>query len=1233
MDGPRFDQLTRALATKTSRRNLLKGLVAGLAASAVSSPLRSLKSVASPSHTQHSSGRAQTSNSIAYYALGDSVASGHGLDDSGPGTCKRSQYAYPYQIAKQLSNDYGNVIFGPDHHIACSGATTADLSGQVTKVLNSLESEHYPYGQSILVTITIGANNFDWLSPGTLTKVAFFPDDWYANWISVITSQIQRDITTQVGRLVAARPNLAVVLTQYYNPLSPEYFVLDQLWRKDTSGRLYARFQQMIDALNIALVRALKPYASTGRVRAVPTIMGAFEGHGSVCGSVEASAADSWIQTPLDPQSNSLASFSGVKLLDGLGDCIHPNRRGAQEIANEAMVPIRSVASTIGIRRPTFPGIGGVPGQQAQPPSPSSQTPSQPPRCTKTVCSGQCVDLRTDRLHCGSCGNTCHDGMICQGSQCRCTGGRTECNGTCVDLATDLANCGSCGNVCGPNMTCANRACHCLPGLTDCSGTCRDLATDPENCGACGVSCNGNACVAGICTGSIEVRSGAAGAIFVLTAGPYAAVDPCAPFSTADATYNQGFYDILPNVPPGDYVLWSIFPDGYWSNPDRQLVSIYPGQRTTADIVLPSTSVTFSVVDKNGNPVSADSSWLGSASRGILINTYNNRCGSSSYFDNSYGHTLDLVPGFDDSLDGSVTIVGLPAGSYAYNTQYFDLWESPEHQAITSGTFELGNPGDVYITIPICGGYPANFEFCSHACADLATDPAHCGACGIRCDSGFCVDGVCCDTGSVDCGGVCRDLHSDANHCGSCGTACQSQPCVNGICGECGTRDSHCVDGKVCCHELCIPVDEALDQGCVVECIDGVCHCLEGRIECEGRCVDPAADLEHCGFCGMACLPDYQYCIAGECTHCPAGQNWCDGACIDILSDPLNCGGCQINCLSGGCIEGSCAPCLEHEQLCAVGCIDPMNDPEHCGGCGLVCSSGECIDGACTRDSCGSDSDCPANQSCCQRNGIGTCLDLSLYAACCDDGDCNPPDAPFNPCRTRLCPDTGEGAFFCHFPEDGPAAGEVAGWCCGGTLVPEADCCSWRALEPGFDEGSMQEPGIGCPQGEACGWSRPPAGTERTLICHQCFDDVDCGHGESCDGVLCVPAVVNVQSASTATPTPSPTPTPVATCVPGDCAALGLDCGQHDDGCGGTLDCGACCQPVTCSDLGLTCGPADDGCGGTLDCGPCCAPATCADLGQACGIADDGCGGMLDCGPCETDGSVPDDGTPAAESA
>lgn len=124
------------------------------------------------------------------------------------------------------------------------------------------------------------------------------------------------------------------------------------------------------------------------------------------------------------------------------------------------------------------------------------------------------------------------------------------------------------------------------------------------------------------------------------------------------------------------------------------------------------------------------------------------------------------------------------------------------------------------------------------------------------------------------------------------------------------------------------------------------------------------------------------------------------------------------------------------------------------------------------------------------------------------------------------------------------------------------------------------------------------------------------------------------------------------------CQDLQATCGQHGDGCGGTLDCGDCpagqscggggvanqcggatCAPKTCSQQGIQCGPAGNGCGLGIDCGPCpqgqtcggggvpgkcgnpsCIKKSCAQLGFSCGPAGDGCGGLQSCGACTKPG-------------
>lgn len=133
-------------------------------------------------------------------------------------------------------------------------------------------------------------------------------------------------------------------------------------------------------------------------------------------------------------------------------------------------------------------------------------------------------------------------------------------------------------------------------------------------------------------------------------------------------------------------------------------------------------------------------------------------------------------------------------------------------------------------------------------------------------------------------------------------------------------------------------------------------------------------------------------------------------------------------------------------------------------------------------------------------------------------------------------------------------------------------------------------------------------------------------------------------------------------CTPTTCVAQGKNCGQIDDNCGSTLQCGSCTAPQTCGGSGLAnvcgdesctpnscdsegydCGSYVDNCGNSRDCGTCtapetcggggvsnvcggeCEPTTCSREGVLCGSLDDGCGETLHCGRCtppETCGAV-----------
>ena len=126
----------------------------------------------------------------------------------------------------------------------------------------------------------------------------------------------------------------------------------------------------------------------------------------------------------------------------------------------------------------------------------------------------------------------------------------------------------------------------------------------------------------------------------------------------------------------------------------------------------------------------------------------------------------------------------------------------------------------------------------------------------------------------------------------------------------------------------------------------------------------------------------------------------------------------------------------------------------------------------------------------------------------------------------------------------------------------------------------------------------------------------------TCPASVSVPSgQTSVNFTATTSPPPQDTVSMNAACLNGQCYNMTLyvtaacvpavcmtgNCGSMGNGCGGTLNCGACpsgqvctnntcnlpCTPTTCAAQGKNCGSIPDGCGGTLSCGTCTAPQTC----------------------------------------
>jgi hypothetical protein len=100
--------------------------------------------------------------------------------------------------------------------------------------------------------------------------------------------------------------------------------------------------------------------------------------------------------------------------------------------------------------------------------------------------------------------------VLCTGPgspvDCVCGIGLSRCLDTCVDLDTDLVNCGACGNPCPVQQFCNGGICDniCSGAVTFCNGQCVDFTSDDNNCGSCGFACAATAqCIDSVCVGQV----------------------------------------------------------------------------------------------------------------------------------------------------------------------------------------------------------------------------------------------------------------------------------------------------------------------------------------------------------------------------------------------------------------------------------------------------------------------------------------------------------------------------------------------------------------------------------------------------------------------------------------------------------------------------------------------------------------------------------------------------------
>src|SRR5271166_1917003 len=460
-------------------------------------------------------------------------------------------------------------------------------------------------------------------------------------------------------------------------------------------------------------------------------------------------------------------------------------------------------------------------------------------------CGGSCTDP-ADPNNCGSCGNICYPSpggsMCCRGvchycpegppglvirvctdqiSQCDCNcaalGGNNglqncQCNGVCKNLADDPQNCGQCfrsetppGGV-GGEWKCCNGTptpivddpIHCGDCVTVCSGKiprccsfhCVDAASDPQNCGECGKPCPpSGTCVNGVCECPPEPWKKCSGicvdtSISQLNCGSCG--NACLPGETCCSSACACNCTTGEKCSPIETCC-----SGKCANTQTDVANC-GGCGQECWVAIGHGELTHGVcVGRQchcpGNLIPVPGAFFDSAQVCCAPSTPNwcprsAICTNISNDPNNCGECDHICPA------GQVCVSG--------------RCECP----VTEQQCGTTTNGD-----PICCA--PDEECCKDRCVNTQTDPANCGACGVNCGSGNCVDRVCQCPPGTGCGdrGCCTDptlpvclpasYYPGGFVCGraGCVLACPPPPGYPYPTGYC------CGPGLICCSDGCCP--------------------------------------------------------------------------------------------------------------------------------------------------------------------------------------------------------------------------------------------------------------------------------------------------------------------------------------------------------------------------------------------------------------------------------------------
>lgn len=226
-------------------------------------------------------------------------------------------------------------------------------------------------------------------------------------------------------------------------------------------------------------------------------------------------------------------------------------------------------------------------------------------------------------------------------------------------------------------------------------------------------------------------------------------------------------------------------------------------------------------------------------------------------------------------------------------------------------------------------------------CVDLASDSAHCKACGNDCAQGQPAH-TAATCGAQDCAYACNGGFQDCNGdlARNAGDGCEINT-VSGNpqnCGACGHACSlnhatpHCEDStcKLTCNTDYQDCNHDVGDGCEARVVDQTAHCGASCQVCPG----PTNGHGHASCASSTCG-----------IVCDSGYTRCGNQCVNLQTDATHCGACSTVCPgptegpgSAVCSSGTCQiTCATNYNLCGTTCVEFGTD-DNCLSCGNTCA-------------------------------------------------------------------------------------------------------------------------------------------------------------------------------------------------------------------------------------------------------------------------------------------------------